>query len=296
MASKQDHAPAFRLLQVVVVDQMNEEEVRKTFYRRAEYVAFRDAYRTHREASADWCRSNDVLPCNCEACRDDLAEGDSELPIISGGTTENEVESLGDSELTALDLQGTSDLDSDDLVSLYSEDQAAGDPQLSPAGFIPQGDWEGIEESEPSQFTTIDTVAQQGQHEREEQEEAKVTRNKDAVKSDGRLPTKRLSFGRWRGWGGRGDHRRRSMQSPTHASVGYSYSRRGGSFGGSHSLDDWGVNAHVQEAVRCHGAAYAYSTLRLQGFSDLYIRTNFLPDGGSEAARPDDHQYEYPSG
>lgn len=48
---------------------------------------------------------------------------------------------------------------------------------------------------------------------------------------------------------------------------------------GSLSLDDSGVKASVREAVRCHGVGYAYKTLRMQGFSDLYIRANLLPEG-----------------
>lgn len=62
-------------LQTVTIEQMNAEEVSNTFYCRTEYAAFKEAYRMHRDTSTGWCRSNDVLPCNCDACQDDLVEG-----------------------------------------------------------------------------------------------------------------------------------------------------------------------------------------------------------------------------
>lgn len=53
--------------------------------------------------------------------------------------------------------------------------------------------------------------------------------------------------------------------------------------GGSHarklSWEKGGVPSNVRQAVERYGVEHAYKRLRLQGFSDRYIRAHFLPEG-----------------
>lgn len=240
-------------LQTVTIEQMNAEEVSNTFYCRTEYAAFKEAYRMHRDTSTGWCRSNDVLPCNCDACQDDLVEGvelmespccneedyDSAFDEPEQPELASSPHSIDDLEIV-LHIEGGGS-DQDDQDNQDSQDsQGSQDSQdeapLSPVGAMFQ---EADEKS-----GAVDDAAE---------ESASPSRPQ-------------LFRARGSSWGTGG--------TPLAVkNAGGSYHRRGG------SLDDWGGKASVQDAVRCHGPEYAYRTLRLQGFSDLYIKTHFLPEG-----------------
>lgn len=259
---------AFRPLQTMMIQQMTHEEIRKTFYRRSEYAAFRDAYRVHRESHVDWCRGKDILPCNCESCRDDVTEKNSEQWRRSGTSCFNEEKTLHDPE--------TSDVADESGQGSIHPHQEIENIQITP-------DMDGEAEMEYEPPSPAEAISRMGGRiprthvpalstpSAKQRREATVGRN--YTQTSNRVPSKRRhSRGQWRGLGYGSQTPRRS------ASSGFSSPFHRHDSG----LDDWGVNSRVQEAVRCHGEAYAYSTLRLQGFSDLYIRTHFLPDGGSD--------------
>lgn len=266
----------------MVIQQMTHDEIRKTFYRRSEYAAFRDAYRVHRESSVDWCRSKDILPCNCEVCRDDLTEKNSEQSRLSDTTFNDEEKTLHDSE-PASDIQTTSNVAGEsghESIHTHSHHQEIENLQITsdmdveseidyeppyPAGVISR---RGSRASRtPAPVPSTPSAKQR--------HEATVGR-KSNQSSNGVSSKRRHSRGQWRGWGGRSEYGGQTPRRSAPSGFSSPYHRHGS------GLDDWGVNSRVQEAVRCHGTAYAYSTLRLQGFSDLYIRTHFLPDGGSD--------------
>lgn len=209
---------------------MDEEEVRNTFYCRSEYAAFKDAYRTHRDTSRGWCRTNDVLPCNCDACQDDLGQ----TPPSHLASDDNY-----DSAFEDPDLLHNSSGDGLAVVSPAAGEEEHERAPPSPAGAVVRGD----------ESTSTRTSRRAGQ----------------------RGNSRRPSHARHGSWG--------VARTLPIAKASGSCHRRGG------SLDDWEGKSSVQEAVRCHGSEYAYKTLRLQGFSDLYIRTHFLPDESLSAGR-----------
>lgn len=235
-------APRPPLSQTVIIEQMNEEEVRNTFYCRTEYAAFKDAYRMHRDTSRDWCRSNDVLPCNCDACQDDLVEGGigGGGGSVGGGSEDNYDSAFDEPEDSMVSPGGAPELES----PLRCDEGASTDPV----------DEDG--EAEPP--SPVEAVFQD---DIEEEPPADLDDAEPAQASGYRPPARR---GSWGGW----------SATPVATATGNHASHRRGS-----SLDDdCSVQSSVREAVRCHGAAYAYETLRLQGFSDLYVRTHFLPE------------------
>eukprot|EP00903_Cladosiphon_okamuranus_P008993 g8603.t1 len=301
------------VVQTVYIEQMNEEEVRKTFYCRTEYAAFKEAYRTHRDTSTDWCRSNDVLPCNCDACQDNLADG-------GHGHHGHHIYSSARSTASA-----PAALSPDEDNDNYDNAFEIPPPPASPYALVHKAktvceegqkgenniDWEHSEPPSPYAYGHKDPAAKGGEGEGEgaqghnappspvgavfhgTQEDscsgssssssgssACSRASRSSCRSSSRAtarkcPSSSRYFGakatshsaahRRRGTWGVGSVRIASPVGKAH--------KRGG------SLDDWGVSSSVQEAVKCHGEGYAYKTLRLQGFSDLYIRTHFLPEG-----------------
>lgn len=261
---------AFYPLQTMMIQQMTHEEIRKTFYRRSEYAAFRDAYRVHRESHVDWCRSKDILPCNCEACRDDLAEENSEQWRLSGMTSFNgEMEIIHNSEASNVaDEAGHESITPHRQVieNIQITSDVEGEAEMeyeppSPAAVITK---RGGNISR-TQVPVLSTPS--ARHRRE------GTTGRNYTPTSNRVSSKRRhSRGQLRGLAYGGNQTPRRFASSGFSSPFHRHDS---------GLDDWGVNSRVKEAVRCHGEAYAYSTLRHQGFSDLYIRTHFLPDGGS---------------
>ena len=267
--------------QTVFIEQMKEEEVRNTFYCRTEYAAFKEAYRTHRDTSSDWCRGNDVLPCSCDACQDDLVEGGEHIYSSSPAPVP---------PAAAAEADAAADPEDDDCDSAFE----APPPPPSPYAYGHKGKGQ-------------DDGAEEGERERQNSNEPPSPVG--AVFQDTHEDTSSNSSGSSRGGSRVTMSRKQSSTAAASAAAAApaassyyvarkrrpaAHRRRGtwgvGSvpiasapMGKSHnrggSLDDWRVSASVQEAVKCHGEGYAYKTLRLQGFSDLYIRTHFLPEG-----------------
>ncbi|CAM9794866.1 unnamed protein product [Ectocarpus sp. 12 AP-2014] len=244
----------------VFIEQMKEEEVRNTFYCRTEYAAFKEAYRMHRDSSTDWCRGNDVLPCNCDACRDDLVEGG---PHIYSAAVSSAVGG-------ASSPQADAHIGKED-----SPDDHAPPPPRNPYA---QDDGSGGDGSEQPEChheppSPVGAVFQDSPEEEEEDGSSSGGGGFEYAAETG--PTQRPcptpegrnrrlpSHTRSRTWG--------VGSIPLAVPPAARSHNRGG------SLDDWGVTSSVREAVKCHGEGYAYKTLRLQGFSDLYIKTHFLP-------------------
>ncbi|CAM9564289.1 unnamed protein product [Ectocarpus sp. 6 AP-2014] len=243
----------------VFIEQMKEEEVRNTFYCRTEYAAFKEAYRRHRDNSPDWCRGNDVLPCNCDACRDDLVEGgphiySAAVASAGGGASSSQADAHMGKE------DGPYDHAPPPPPNPYAHDGRSGgdgseQPEChheppSPVGAVFQDIPEKEEDSGSSGGGGFEYPA-----------ETRPTQ-RPCPAPEGR--NRRLhSHTRSRTWG--------VGSIPLAVPPATRSHNRGG------SLDDWGVTSNVREAVKCHGEGYAYKTLRLQGFSDLYIKTHFLP-------------------
>ena len=240
-------------LQTVMIEQMNAEEVSNTFYCRTEYAAFKEAYRMHRDTSTGWCRSNDVLPCNCDACQDDLVEGVELMESPCG--KEDDYDSAFD-EPEQPELTSRSHSMNDLEIVLHIE--GGGDDQ-GDQGDQDDQDIQDIQDSQDeAPLSPVGAVFQEA--------DEKSGAFDDAAEEVDSPSRPHLLRTRGSSWGAGG-----TPLAVKNASG--SYHRRGG------SLDDWGGKASVQDAVRCHGPEYAYKTLRLQGFSDLYIKTHFLPEG-----------------
>lgn len=210
---------------------MKEEEVRNTFYCRTEYAAFKEAYRTHRDTSTGWCRGNDVLPCSCDSCQDDLVKGD-----------QPEDDHSDDSPGGTMPPPPRNPYEHDDNTDGEEEEEQEGqhNEPPSPVGAVFQEDSDSSGSDEASDEPR-------------------------AVGPFRALPRRPVSaHGGSRPWGVGSVPIAAPPASITH--------KRGG------SLDDWGAASRIREAVKCHGEGYAYNTLRHQGFSDLYIKTHFLPD------------------
>lgn len=254
---------------------MNAEEVSNTFYCRTEYAAFKEAYRTHRDTSTGWCRSNDVLPCNCDACQDDLVEGVELMESPCGKEEEDYDSAFEDSEPErlpssshsiddleiVLHIQEEDDDDDDDQDNLDSHDILESHDILDSQDILDSHDL--LDSQEDSQdeapLSPAGAVFQDADDRSNGVTDDSAEEEASPVRPD-------LLRTRGSSWGAGGE--------PLPAkNTGGSHHRRGG------SLDDWGGKASVQDAVRCHGPEYAYKTLRLQGFSDLYIKTHFLPGG-----------------
>lgn len=228
---------------------MDAEEVSKTFYCRTEYAAFKDAYRTHRDAR-DWCRSNDVLPCNCDSCQDDLVEGGTEE--TSSAWTAAEEPANDDDASLSIERQPCSP---DHPAQLDVALQGADLEQGSSAAFSTERTAEDEEEAPPSPVGAVFEGS-------DEDEVLKTADGETGEEADGR------------GGAGAGYHTRRNTWNSGNAC------RDGSSGGGAHKRgSSWdGGSTSIQQAVEKHGVEYAYKTLRLQGFSDNYIRTHFLPE------------------
>lgn len=230
------------LLQTVFIEQMKEEEVRNTFYCRTEYVAFKEAYRTHRDTSTGWCRGNDVLPCSCDSCRDDLSEGGQHA---YASTPPDLPEDDSPVPVGTLPPRPSPPLSPNELTD--NRDRAKGD--------------DGQQDEPPS---PVGAVFQEGGNTRSSSDSDEAVAKPRAARRARAAPRRPASkHGRSRTWG---------MGSvPIAAPSAGMAIKRGG------SLDDWGATSRVRAAVKCHGEDYAYDTLRHQGFSDLYIKTHFLP-------------------
>ncbi|CAN0025025.1 unnamed protein product [Scytosiphon promiscuus] len=229
----------------VFIEQMKDEEVRKTFYCRREYAAFKEAYRKHRDTSTDWCRGNDVMPCNCDACQDDLVEG----------VTGQHIYSTAPCPLAADDGEEDNyDSAFDDPPAPSPSSRESKEARVAARWGGGHGDTDGAPSPVCAVFEeSVDIPSPVG-----------APPASAAAARHGGCGQKRRLHTRSRTWG---------MGSvPIAAPPTRVTHKRGG------SLDDWGVNSSVREAVRCHGEGYAYKTLRLQGFSDLYIKTHFLPE------------------
>lgn len=221
---------------------MKEEEVRNTFYCRTEYAAFKEAYRRHRDNSSGWCRGNDVLPCSCDSCQDDLVEGEQHAP--SSSPTDGSPEDDG----------------SEDSRSVSA---ALPPPPPSPYVFKASADGEEEEGQQDGLPSPVGAVFQDDSSTSGSDEAFEKPRSARPVRAA--VPRRPGSaHGRSRPWG--------VGSVPIAAPPASMAPRRSG------GLDDWGAASRVREAVKCHGEGYAYSTLRHQGFSDLYIKTHFLPD------------------
>lgn len=239
---------------------MKEEEVRNTFYCRTEYAAFKEAYRMHRDSSTDWCRGNDVLPCNCDACRDDLMEGgphiySAAVSSAAGGASSPQADAHMGKE------DGPYDHAPPPPRNTYAHDDGSG------------GDGSEQPECHHEPPSPVGAMFQDSPEEEEEDgsssggggfEYAAETRPTQRPRPAPEGRNRRLpSHTRSRTWG--------VGSIPLAVPPAARSHNRGG------SLDDWGVTSSIREAVKCHGEGYAYKTLRLQGFSDLYIKTHFLP-------------------
>lgn len=246
---------------------MKDEEVRKTFYCRREYAAFKEAYRTHRDTSTDWCRGNDVMPCNCDACQDDLVEGVVGQHVYSS---------------VPYPISAQDDDDSDNYDSAF-DDPSASSPSSGEAEdgnlAVRRGGGHADTDEAPSPVCAVfeenvgipSPVGAVFQDFEEDCNSSgggggrqRSLSSSAATARHGACGKGRRAHARSRTWGMGSVPIAPPPTRVTH--------KRGG------SLDDWGVNSSVREAVRCHGEGYAYKTLRLQGFSDLYIKTHFLPE------------------
>lgn len=274
--------------------------MRSTFYCRTEYAAFKEAYRVHRDTSSDWCRSNDVLPCNCDACQDDLVQGGHHDHHISSSSSSSSsapapaalspdhdnYDSAFDAPQPppspyALGHKDKSDVgeaeeenSDNDLPSPYAYGHKKADNGGAEAG---EGAQEHHEPPSPVGAVFQDTQGDtssggSGSSCFGSNSSTGSGSSRDSRATTRKCPSARYSSARRHS----AAHRRRGTWGvgsvPIASPVGRAHKRGG-------SLDDWGVSSSVQEAVKCHGEGYAYKTLRLQGFSDLYIRTHFLPEG-----------------
>lgn len=286
--------------QTVYIEQMREEEVRNTFYCRTEYAAFKEAYRTHRDTSTDWCRGNDVLPCNCDACQDDLVEGGhhghhiyssaastASAPAVlsrEDGDDNDNYDSAFDAPPPPPSPYALGHKDKSELGDEEQQDEPPSPYAYGHKETEKGGDGEGAQghDEPPSpvgavfQDTPDDSSGGSGSASicsGSSSSSGSSGGSRRSRTSARKCPsTKRYTSARRHS----SAHRRRGTWGvgsvPIASPVGKAHKRGG-------SLDDWGVSSSVQEAVKCHGEGYAYKTLRLQGFSDLYIRTHFLPEG-----------------
>lgn len=244
-----------RCAQTVLIEQMDAEEVSKTFYCRTEYAAFKDAYRTHRD-TRDWRRSNDVLPCNCDSCQDDLVQGGTNATSSAWGPPAAAVaEAPAGDNNTSTSIERESSRSPDhpaelDVVLLGASGE------VSSMGTSAECTAEEKEEVPPS---PVGAIFEGG----DEEEVSKTGNgNEGGEGGDGR------------GGGGACPARRNTWNDGTACrgmTSGGDTHKRGGSWDGG--------STSIQQAVEKHGMEYAYKTLRLQGFSDNYIRTHFLPEG-----------------
>lgn len=234
---------------------MDAEEVSKTFYCRTEYAAFKDAYRTHRD-TRDWCRSNDVLPCNCDSCQDDLVKGVYEEPSSAWGSAEEPAND--DNGCLSTERQPCSP---DHPVELDVALQEINGEQGSSAELSTERAAEENEEEAPP--SPVGAVFEGS----DEDEVLKTSDGEDGEEADGRGGA----------GAGAGCHARRNTWNSGNACKDGS---SGGDGGSAHKRgSSWdGGSTSIQQAVEKHGVEYAYKTLRLQGFSDKYIRTHFLPE------------------
>ncbi|CAN0133458.1 unnamed protein product [Ectocarpus fasciculatus] len=240
----------------VFIEQMKEDEVRNTFYCRTEYAAFKEAYRVHRDSSKNWCRGNDVLPCNCDACRDDLVEGSPHI-YSSAGAAGGASSPKKDAHMGKED--GPYDHAPPPPPNPYAhDDRSGGDGSQQPeCRHEPPSPVGAVFQDSPEQEDDSSSGAGGFEYAAETRP---TQRPWPAAEGRNRRPP---SHTRSRTWG--------VGSIPLAVPPATRSHNRGG------SLDDWGVNSSVREAVKCHGEGYAYKTLRLQGFSDLYIKTHFLP-------------------
>eukprot|EP00752_Nemacystus_decipiens_P011394 g10121.t1 len=283
------------VVQTVYIEQMKQEEVRNTFYCRTEYAAFKEAYRMHRETSTDWCRGNDVLPCNCDACQDDLVEGGHHVSHIYSSSAPVALSRDDDNYDGPFEAPppppspyalGHKDK-SEDGGGEREQEEHSGPPSpyaYGHKGTDKGGEGEGAPHGQEEPPSPVGAVFQDTQEDSSggsasicsgSSGSSGSTNSRRSRASTRKCPStssSRYSSARRHA----AAHRRRGTWGvgtvPIASPVGRAHKRGG-------SLDDWGVSSSVQEAVKCHGEGYAYKTLRLQGFSDLYIRTHFLPEG-----------------
>lgn len=206
--------------QTYIIDQMDEEDLSNTFYTRREYMAFKDAYRLHRD-SLGWRREYDGMPCDCDSCMDrivvDYRMFSPESPPVSPPALsptspadfERESPTVYDANEREVGFRCEVDEDGNNDVA----DETWEDVNAPPSPVIST---HGTSEEDDDSDGDEDPVT--GQH------------------------------------GGMG-HRR------TNAWTGDR------------------VSPNVSNAVEKYGEDYAYRRLRLQGFSDRYIRTHFMPEG-----------------
>lgn len=239
--------------------------MRNTFYCRTEYAAFKEAYRTHRDSSAGWCRGNDVLPCNCDACRDDLVEGG---PHIYSAAASPAGGAAGGGAAGAPSPQ--EDAHAGKEGGPYDH---APPPPPNPYAHVDRSGGDGREQPE-CHHEPPSPVGAVFQDSPEEENGSSGGGGGFEYAAETR-PTQRL----WPAAEGRNrrlpSHTRSRTWGVGSIPLAVPPTTRSHNRGGS--LDDWGVTSSIQEAVKCHGEGYAYKTLRLQGFSDLYIKTHFLP-------------------
>ena len=279
--------------QTVYIEQMKEEEVRNTFYCRTEYAAFKEAYRTHRDTSTDWCRGNDVLPCNCDACQDDLVEGGhhghhiySSAAPAALSPEDNNYDGAFEAPPPPPSPYALGHKDKSERGDGGEAEQEEHNDPPSPYAYGHKGAGQGGEQDgAQGQNEPPSPVGAVFQDTQEDSSGASICSGSTSSGSSGSACSRRSrksarkcpSTSRYSSVRRHSDaHRRRGTWGvgsvPIASPVGRAHKRGG-------SLDDWGVSSSVQEAVKCHGEGYAYKTLRLQGFSDLYIRTHFLPEG-----------------
>lgn len=275
--------------------------MRGTFYCRREYAAFKKAYRTHRDTSTDWCRGNDVLPCNCDSCKDDLVEGgrhgqpmyssSAPAPVVVPSNNDN-YDSAFDSPPPPPCPLAPGQADKGECGQTRGHQEHA-DPPPPPSPFarVHKRAGKGREGEGQQGFdgppSPVDSVFKDTQEDSigggggssvssccssssgsssGSSRRSRTTAPRKCSSSRHSSARRKAAAYRQRGTWGVGS-------VPIAASpVGRAYKRGG-------SLDGWGATSGVQEAVKCHGEGYAYKTLRRQGFSDLYIRTHFLPEG-----------------